>query len=172
MRRWFTKNQFGTVLLCVLIQQSVNDLLTLVSGRCKYRTLTLSERHQVDLRRRLVVVLSRFRFSKLTSLQLTVIRMIEGFLRFPASQYVASHDIRGQPIDHIGLEDHSCTVSLVHSHVRSNLAYSFSCVAQRSVRILYKDSCVKEYERLTPEQRCNRDVAIQQKLSAITMLGS
>ena len=93
-------------------------------------------------------------------------------MRFPASQYVASHDIRGQPIDHIGMEDHSCTVSLVHSHVRSSLAYSFSCIAKRSVRILYKDSCVKEYERLTLEQRCNRDVAIQQKLSAITMLGS
>ena len=98
--------------------------------------------------------------------------MIEGFLRFPASQYFASHDVRAQPTDHIDLDDHSCTVSLVHSHVRSSLAYSFSCVAQRSVRILYKDSCVNEYERLTLEQRCNRDVAIQQKLSAITMLGS
>ena len=40
------------------------------------------------------------------------------------------HDVRAPPKDYNRLDRHSRTVSFVHSHVRSSLAYIFSGAAQ------------------------------------------
>ena len=42
----------------------------------------------------------------------------------------AYHDVRAPPKDYNRLDRHSRTVSFVHSHVRSSLAYIFSGAAQ------------------------------------------
>ena len=50
--------------------------------------------------------------------------------RFVYDVDLVYHDVRAPPKDYNRLDRHSRTVSFVHSHVRSSLAYIFSGAAQ------------------------------------------
>ena len=50
--------------------------------------------------------------------------------RFVYDVDLVYHDVRAPPQDYNRLDRHSRTVSFVHSHVRSSLAYIFSGAAQ------------------------------------------